>query len=190
MIKTKILITGAGGFVGRVFYSQLPSDQFVLPESTRTRGLSAAYAPRVVDITQAEAVAAQVAEFKPDVVLHLAAQSHVPTSFSDPLKTWQTNVIGTVNYLTVLQKYAPEVRCFYRCSANYGHLSRNLRCVIVYLISWLICTVRCGYGKLIPSRSKASFIFSCISKKTPQKSPPVVHMRMEMFTERSSIEVM
>ena len=121
MIKTKILITGAGGFVGRVFYSQLPSDQFVLPESTRTRGLSAAYAPRVVDITQAEAVAAQVAEFKPDVVLHLAAQSHVPTSFSDPLKTWQTNVIGTVNYLTALQKYAPEAFFLFVSSSEvYG----------------------------------------------------------------------
>lgn len=121
MIKTKILITGAGGFVGRVFYSQLPSDQFVLPESARTRGLSAAYAPRVVDITQAEAVAAQVAEFKPDVVLHLAAQSHVPTSFSDPLKTWQTNVIGTVNYLTALQKYAPEAFFLFVSSSEvYG----------------------------------------------------------------------
>lgn len=122
MIKTKILITGATGFVGRVFCSLLPRDTFLLLESGGTLYSSSQSSGTVVDITQAEAVADQVAMFKPDVVLHLAAQSHVPTSFSDPVSTWQTNVLGTVNYLTALQQHAPDAFFLFVSSSEvYGH---------------------------------------------------------------------
>lgn len=40
---------------------------------------------------------------KPDVVLHLAAQSLVLQSYSDTLTTWQTNVLGTANLLEALR---------------------------------------------------------------------------------------
>lgn len=48
-------------------------------------------------------LAAVVAEFKPDFVFHLAAQAIVSTSFSDPLETFQTNVMGTAALLDVLR---------------------------------------------------------------------------------------
>jgi GDP-mannose 4,6-dehydratase len=38
-----------------------------------------------------------------DGVFHLAAQSHPPTSFQDPILTWEENVTGTVNLITSLQ---------------------------------------------------------------------------------------
>jgi len=38
-----------------------------------------------------------------DGVFHLAAQSHPPTSFKDPILTWEENVTGTVNLITALE---------------------------------------------------------------------------------------
>ena len=50
-----------------------------------------------------------------DVVFHLAAQTHPPTSFKDPLSTWETNVMGSINLITCLQDHQP--RChFIFCS--------------------------------------------------------------------------
>ena len=45
-----------------------------------------------------------VATSSPDYVFHLAAQSYPKTSFSSPLETLQTNIIGTTNLLEVLRK--------------------------------------------------------------------------------------
>jgi len=41
---------------------------------------------------------------KPDVIYHLAAQSYVPVSFTQPSDTIETNVIGTVNLLEAVRK--------------------------------------------------------------------------------------
>lgn len=41
---------------------------------------------------------------KPDFVFHLAAQALVRRSYDDPLETWQTNVMGTLNVLEALRK--------------------------------------------------------------------------------------
>lgn len=44
----------------------------------------------------------------PDIVLHLAAQPIVRDSYKDPLYTYQTNVMGTVNLLECIRKTSPE----------------------------------------------------------------------------------
>ena len=50
-----------------------------------------------------------------DVVFHLAAQTHPPTSFKDPISTWETNVMGSINLITCLQDYQPNCH-FIFCS--------------------------------------------------------------------------
>jgi GDP-mannose 4,6-dehydratase len=45
-----------------------------------------------------------VSSCKPDYVFHLAAQSYPKTSFSAPLETLQTNIIGTANLLEAIRK--------------------------------------------------------------------------------------
>jgi GDP-4-dehydro-6-deoxy-D-mannose reductase len=50
-----------------------------------------------------------------DVVFHLAAQTHPPTSFKDPIGTWETNVMGSINLITCLQDYQPNCH-FIFCS--------------------------------------------------------------------------
>ena len=48
---------------------------------------------------------------KPDIVLHLAAQPIVRTSYKDPVGTYETNVIGTVNILEAVRA-TPSVKSY------------------------------------------------------------------------------
>ena len=57
-----------------------------------------------VDIRDGGAVKRAMAEEGPDFVFHLAAQPLVRRSFADPVETWQTNVLGTVNVLDALRE--------------------------------------------------------------------------------------
>lgn len=54
---------------------------------------------RVVDIRDAAAVQSQFDEFKPEVVIHMAAQPLVRLSYLHPIDTYATNVMGTVHIL-------------------------------------------------------------------------------------------
>jgi CDP-glucose 4,6-dehydratase len=51
------------------------------------------------DVRDLSGVCQSIQSFKPDIVFHLAAQSLVRKSYGDPLGTFETNVIGTVNVL-------------------------------------------------------------------------------------------
>ena len=50
-----------------------------------------------------------------DGVFHLAAQTHPPTSFIDPIGTWEANVMGSINLITALTDNQPNCR-FIFCS--------------------------------------------------------------------------
>lgn len=55
------------------------------------------------DICDADRLSEIVAYEKPDFVFHLAAQAFVGKSYKEPLLTWNTNVIGTINLLNALR---------------------------------------------------------------------------------------
>ncbi len=55
------------------------------------------------DITDYNKLKKTVLSIKPDIIFHLAAQSLVKRSFEDPLKTWKTNLIGTLNLLNSIR---------------------------------------------------------------------------------------
>jgi CDP-glucose 4,6-dehydratase len=57
-----------------------------------------------VDIRDAKAVERAVRRVRPDFIFHLAAQSLVRPSYLDPVKTIQTNVMGTMNLLEALRR--------------------------------------------------------------------------------------
>ena len=50
-----------------------------------------------------------------DGVFHLAAQTHPPTSFIDPIGTWEANVMGSINLITALNEFQPDCK-FIFCS--------------------------------------------------------------------------
>ena len=56
------------------------------------------------DVRDHERLAALVADHRPEVVLHMAAQPLVRLSFEDPRTTYETNVMGTVNVLEAVRR--------------------------------------------------------------------------------------
>ena len=66
-----------------------------------------------------------------DGVFHLAAQTHPPTSFTDPIGTWEWNVMGSVNLMTAMMDHQPNCK-FVFCSTvevygNEGIDGRKLK---------------------------------------------------------------
>ncbi len=57
-----------------------------------------------VDIRNANVISESIASIKPDFIFHLAAQSLVHKAFKEPIETWQTNVMGTINILNALRE--------------------------------------------------------------------------------------
>ena len=55
------------------------------------------------DLMDLSSLIGRLKEITPDVIFHLAAQSFVPTSFSAPVDTLQTNIIGTTNLLEAVR---------------------------------------------------------------------------------------
>lgn len=120
---SRLLLTGANGFVGKLFTARLQQAGF------HVIALSASPAPAQsqadehlqCDIRDADALAQAVAQAKPEYVVHLAAISHVPTSFKEPLLTWQTNVMGSMNLLEAIRLQAPDAFVLFPSSSEvYG----------------------------------------------------------------------
>lgn len=113
----KILITGGAGFIGshvvRRFVNQYPDYQiFNLDSLTYAGNLenlsdidqSANYTFVKGDIVDSDFITALFDQHQFDGVIHLAAESHVDRSITDPLAFVKTNVIGTVNLLNAARK--------------------------------------------------------------------------------------
>jgi len=62
------------------------------------------------DVRNLEVLVKIFKRYKPDYVFHLAGQSIVKKSFTDPIYTWQTNTIGTLNILESLREL--KKKCF------------------------------------------------------------------------------
>lgn len=59
-----------------------------------------------LDVRDREGVLRTIAEARPDVVLHLAAQPYVRRSYAEPVETYATNVMGTVHVLDAVRHTA------------------------------------------------------------------------------------
>ena len=108
----KICITGGAGFIGshvvRQFVKKYPEYQiYTLDALTYAGNLENLrdienepnYSFIKADIIDQESILSLFEEIRFDGVIHLAAESHVDRSISDPLAFVQTNVLGTVNLL-------------------------------------------------------------------------------------------
>lgn len=115
MEKT-VLITGGAGFIGshvvRRFVTEYPGYRIVNLDALTYAGnlenlADVAQAPNYVferaDICDAERLAQLFDTYKPEGVIHLAAESHVDRSITDPLSFVRTNVMGTVNLLNAFK---------------------------------------------------------------------------------------
>lgn len=75
------------------------------------------------DLTNFRSVQQVFKENKFDGVFHLAAQSHPPTSFKDPIGTMQENVIGSANLIQAIEDFQPDCKLMF-CSTSevYGNV--------------------------------------------------------------------
>lgn len=109
----KLYLTGAHGFVGTHVRRLVADGEF---------GECEVHAPSAsLDIRDADGLRSSLAKSEPDWIIHLAAQSFVPASFRDPRETFDVNVLGTLNLLTVLKDCGFTGRMIYVSSGDvYG----------------------------------------------------------------------
>jgi GDP-4-dehydro-6-deoxy-D-mannose reductase len=122
---TRALVTGAGGFVGPYVVAELLRGGWHVWTLDRsgTHHLEGAHAIRG-DLTDRSAVEHALQSARPDVVLHLAAQSSVPASFRDPLPTLSNNLLGAANLLYAAASLRPMPRVLVVGSAEeYGRVA-------------------------------------------------------------------
>ncbi len=109
----RVLITGHTGFKGSwacLWLSQLGAHvvgMAIEPETNPnlfTLGdIGASVASHLVDLRDADAAETLVRAARPDVVLHLAAQSLVRRGYASPLETFAVNTLGTTNLLEAIR---------------------------------------------------------------------------------------
>jgi len=146
MPKSTIIITGGAGFIGshvvRRFVNNY-SDYTIYNLDNLTYAGNLANLKDIEsksnyhfikdDITDADFVNKLFADINPDAVIHLAAESHVDRSITNPLDFIMTNIVGTVNLLNAARntwikdkKVSPGKR-FYHISTDevYGSLGET-----------------------------------------------------------------
>ncbi|MVT03829.1 dTDP-glucose 4,6-dehydratase [Enterobacter sp. 10-1] len=133
----KILVTGGAGFIGsavvRHIIENTLDEVHVVDcltyagnlESLATVAGSERYSFSQTDITDAAAVSAQFSEFRPDIVMHLAAESHVDRSIDGPAAFILTNVIGTFTLLEEARHYWSTLGEQQKQSFRFHHISTD-----------------------------------------------------------------
>jgi len=106
----KWLLTGAGGFVASHFIDYLLEQKEEIIGSYRwnedlSRIKHSKNKIKMVpaDLLDLSSLIRLIADNKPDVISHLAAQSYVPDSFTNPIITVETNTIGTLNLFEAIR---------------------------------------------------------------------------------------
>ena len=107
-----LIITGGAGFIGshvvRLFVNKYPDYQIINLDALTYAGNlenlnDIDHAPNYkfikADITDFDSIMEIFKQFNPDGVIHLAAESHVDRSITDPFAFIKTNVMGTCNLL-------------------------------------------------------------------------------------------
>ena len=141
----KCIVTGAAGFIGsalvRLLLKETEASVLVVdkltyagvPESLKEVGLIpdnlSSSNPRLqflnADICDQEKMDAAFADFRPDTIFHLAAESHVDRSIDGPVEFIRTNVTGTATLLQAALKYWKGLSENARQAFRFQHISTD-----------------------------------------------------------------
>lgn len=133
----KILVTGGAGFIGSAvvrYIIEHTQDEVLVVDSLTYAGnleslapvaSNARYAFSQTDITHADAITALFKTFQPNVVMHLAAESHVDRSIDGPAAFIQTNLVGTFTLLETARQYYAALGEEKKATFKFHHISTD-----------------------------------------------------------------
>ncbi len=136
-MSKNILVTGGAGFIGsavcRLLLRETPHRVCVVDKLTYAGNLESLAEvsgnPRFrfekADICDREALDAILAGFRPDAVMHLAAESHVDRSIDGPCEFIRTNVVGTCTLLEAVRAYCGALDDAARAAFRFHHISTD-----------------------------------------------------------------
>ena len=132
-----ILVTGGAGFIGSAVIRHLinQTDHTVINvdkltyagnlESLLTVNENPRYHFEQVDICDPEEIARVFKQYQPDIIMHLAAESHVDRSIDGPSAFMQTNIIGTSNLLEQARSYYNQHTAERQQKFRFHHVSTD-----------------------------------------------------------------
>lgn len=133
----RILVTGGAGFIGSAVVRHIieaTQDSVVVVDKLTYAGNleslaviadSERYAFELVDICDRVALDRVFAQYQPDVVMHLAAESHVDRSIDGPAAFIETNVVGTYTMLEAARHYWQPLDAEKKRSFRFHHISTD-----------------------------------------------------------------
>lgn len=133
----RVLVTGGAGFIGSHLAEELIRCGHEVAVLDNLSGGSAAQVPagvRLYELDITEPIDEAFEDFRPDDVVHLAAQVSVAVSMQEPVMDARINVLGSINVITAAQRhdvrrvvYASSAACY--GALEEGMLREDMRCV-------------------------------------------------------------
>ncbi|MCW2488210.1 dTDP-glucose 4,6-dehydratase [Candidatus Symbiopectobacterium sp. NZEC127] len=137
MALKRILVTGGAGFIGSALVRYLVTetqDSVVVVDKLTYAGNLASLAPvatsdrfafEQVDICDRPALDRVFATYQPDLVMHLAAESHVDRSIDGPAAFIETNIVGTYQMLEAARHYWNALDDEKKAAFRFHHISTD-----------------------------------------------------------------
>ena len=134
---TTVLVTGGAGFIGSAVIRHLMSDADYRVvnvdkltyagnlESLASISGHSRYSFEQVDICDAAEIQRVLAQYQPDIIMHLAAESHVDRSIDGPAEFIHTNIIGTYTLLEQARQYWLTLGEVKKSGFRFHHVSTD-----------------------------------------------------------------